>query len=123
MKRLILGFVLFQLASPVVAGVDILSIRTWHSPLRTRLVFDLSGPVVYSVFTLTGPQRIVIDLKDAASNAVPPGDQTLGPWLLALRSGNPTNGVLRYVLDLTACLLYTSPSPRDATLSRMPSSA
>ena len=25
--------------------------------------------------------------------------------------------------DLTNCLLYTSPSPRDATLSRMPSSA
>ena len=25
--------------------------------------------------------------------------------------------------DLIACLLYTSPSPRDATLSRMPSSA
>ena len=24
---------------------------------------------------------------------------------------------------ITACLLYTSPSPRDATLSRMPSSA
>ena len=24
---------------------------------------------------------------------------------------------------LTSCLLYTSPSPRDATLSRMPSSA
>ena len=24
---------------------------------------------------------------------------------------------------LTDCLLYTSPSPRDATLSRMPSSA
>ena len=28
----------------------------------------------------------------------------------------------KYVEDLT-CLLYTSPSPRDATLSRMPSSA
>ena len=26
-------------------------------------------------------------------------------------------------LALEACLLYTSPSPRDATLSRMPSSA
>ena len=25
--------------------------------------------------------------------------------------------------DLITCLLYTSPSPRDATLSRMPSSA
>ena len=27
------------------------------------------------------------------------------------------------VADLPGCLLYTSPSPRDATLSRMPSSA
>ena len=31
------------------------------------------------------------------------------------------NGVVLYTL--TPCLLYTSPSPRDATLSRMPSSA
>ena len=28
-----------------------------------------------------------------------------------------------YYLAVTGCLLYTSPSPRDATLSRMPSSA
>ena len=27
------------------------------------------------------------------------------------------------ILDCFICLLYTSPSPRDATLSRMPSSA
>ena len=27
------------------------------------------------------------------------------------------------VINFTGCLLYTSPSPRDATLSRMPSSA
>ena len=27
------------------------------------------------------------------------------------------------IWDLNCCLLYTSPSPRDATLSRMPSSA
>ncbi len=31
---------------------------------------------------------------------------------------------IKNVMDLTkSCLLYTSPSPRDATLSRMPSSA
>ena len=29
----------------------------------------------------------------------------------------------RDLVDYHACLLYTSPSPRDATLSRMPSSA
>ena len=31
--------------------------------------------------------------------------------------------VLHPPADLDSCLLYTSPSPRDATLSRMPSSA
>ena len=35
-------------------------------------------------------------------------------------------GLIAYLIPLTlmiTCLLYTSPSPRDATLSRMPSSA
>ena len=32
-------------------------------------------------------------------------------------------GIKKMREDLKACLLYTSPSPRDATLSRMPSSA
>ena len=35
---------------------------------------------------------------------------------------NQTDGDLGNRMS-TACLLYTSPSPRDATLSRMPSSA
>ena len=33
------------------------------------------------------------------------------------------NGDPLMIDDLHTCLLYTSPSPRDATLSRMPSSA
>jgi N-acetylmuramoyl-L-alanine amidase len=108
MKQLLLGLVLFQLTTPVLAGVDVLSIRIWHSPHRTRLVFDLSGPAVYSVFALADPQRIVIDFKDTVSSAASPSDQILGPWLLALRSGNPNNGVLRYVLDLKAQLDHDS---------------
>ena len=31
--------------------------------------------------------------------------------------------IKQVVLEASGCLLYTSPSPRDATLSRMPSSA
>ena len=33
------------------------------------------------------------------------------------------DGKLEYYIEEESCLLYTSPSPRDATLSRMPSSA
>ena len=39
---------------------------------------------------------------------------------------NPSKECREYansMAELEACLLYTSPSPRDATLSRMPSSA
>ena len=36
---------------------------------------------------------------------------------------NASRGTTDGENDLTICLLYTSPSPRDATLSRMPSSA
>ena len=41
---------------------------------------------------------------------------------------HPTGGVIEQLLvrdgdQVTACLLYTSPSPRDLSTSRMPSSA
>ena len=39
------------------------------------------------------------------------------------KSDNPEMIGKRVVGEINACLLYTSPSPRDATLSRMPSSA
>ena len=55
------------------------------------------------------------------------------PWTLQLKGAGPTPysrtadglAVLRSSIRefLCSCLLYTSPSPRDATLSRMPSSA
>ena len=38
-------------------------------------------------------------------------------------NGNLTNALLLREQMVRDCLLYTSPSPRDATLSRMPSSA
>ena len=37
--------------------------------------------------------------------------------------GETIVGMEGVIEQLTICLLYTSPSPRDATLSRMPSSA
>ena len=37
--------------------------------------------------------------------------------------GGRVNSDLVSARNICACLLYTSPSPRDATLSRMPSSA
>ena len=38
-------------------------------------------------------------------------------------NGSPIEIMQPDMARMKACLLYTSPSPRDATLSRMPSSA
>ena len=63
------------------------------------------------------------DPTDAAdaSDATDPSDASDSP-----EPSEPSDTDLGYA-DLTSvynnCLLYTSPSPRDATLSRMPSSA
>ena len=40
-----------------------------------------------------------------------------------VRLENPVEAAAAYMDDASNCLLYTSPSPRDGLLSRMPSSA
>ena len=48
----------------------------------------------------------------------------LGGFEDGVLSVTASGGVTPYIYDWSdGCLLYTSPSPRDATLSRMPSSA
>ena len=56
------------------------------------------------------------------------GDQDLDLFVCSyVRWSMEIDGEVNYTLDgvgrAYGCLLYTSPSPRDATLSRMPSSA
>ena len=48
--------------------------------------------------------------------------QSLANWLTAMSDTKHLLG-LRYAEWCTGCLLYTSPSPRDLSTSRMPSSA
>ena len=66
---------------------------------------------------------------DAEATCVEPQDPpftqlaALGVGQLSLRRGAEPADASALVEALYTCLLYTSPSPRDATLSRMPSSA
>ncbi len=39
-------------------------VRVWPSPEETRIVMDLSSEAIYSYFTLTSPNRLVVDLKN-----------------------------------------------------------
>ena len=65
--------------------------------------------------------------KDAANSAkdatVSAADKAGNAAKDAAAATKDAGGAMVDKADAMACLLYTSPSPRDATLSRMPSSA
>ena len=50
-------------------------------------------------------------------------DVIQGPWLMDQMKDQAKAVGTEMIEDHIACLLYTSPSPRDGLLSRMPSSA
>ena len=77
--------------------------------VEVRIIETMSGPMVIV--------HILVDCRDAmGANAVNTMAETIAPKIEALSGGT-------VILRIISCLLYTSPSPRDATLSRMPSSA
>ena len=64
--------------------------------------------------------------KRALLARAPKKVEKAGKTTLCLHGQNSSEVLKRLLADLArtkGCLLYTSPSPRDATLSRMPSSA
>ena len=84
------------------AGTTVENVRIWAENDKTRVVLDLSRPVTHNIFTLRGPDRLVIDLEDSrlasALNAMPDGTGAVR----AIRSAIRADGDLRVVLDLSA---------------------
>ncbi|PLW81498.1 hypothetical protein CWI75_14770 [Kineobactrum sediminis] len=83
--------------SPVPASA---TIRVGRDPGRTRMVLDLSAVPEYRIFSLTNPDRIVIDLANTRlSGGVPAGLFAATP-VAGLRSAARDGNNLRLVLDL-----------------------
>ena len=86
-------------ASLASAATTVKNIRLWADNGRTRVVLDLSGPASHSIFTLRGPDRLVVDLKDSKL-AGELGRLPTGGSIRSIRTGLRSNGQLRVVLDL-----------------------
>ena len=82
------------------AATTVENIRIWSESGKTRVVFDLSRPSRHHIFTLRGPDRVVVDLKDGRlSKSLTSLPQGAGS-VRAIRSAVRANGQLRVVLDL-----------------------
>jgi len=75
-------------------------LRIWHSPESTRIVFDVSSSTGYKTFLLQNPQRLVVDLDQLNLSVDLPKVESNNRHLQDVRSGKPSDNVLRVVFDL-----------------------
>ncbi|MFM1715162.1 N-acetylmuramoyl-L-alanine amidase [Aeromonas salmonicida] len=81
------------------------SVRVWPSPDNTRVVLDMSSAPNYNYFTLTGPDRLVIDLKGANNVANLASIGNNSELVRKIRESSPLEkGGLRLVLDLSSTI-------------------
>ena len=81
-------------------GSDVNSVRLWHSPDKTRIVFDVSDNIDYTIFSLKNPERLVVDIKNSTQKATLPKLEADNKHIAAIRFGAPKEKVLRFVFDL-----------------------
>ncbi|MDZ7643921.1 MAG: N-acetylmuramoyl-L-alanine amidase [Woeseiaceae bacterium] len=98
--RTLVALLLLVTAAGAEARTTVEDIRVWTENGRTRVVLDLSNPAPHKIFTLRGPDRLVVDLKDSrlgeSLTRLPAGSGAIR----SIRSGVRANGQLRVVLDL-----------------------
>jgi N-acetylmuramoyl-L-alanine amidase len=99
-NKLLFAFALLLIHGVVLAQKEIQGFRVWSSPDSTRIVLDLSGSVDYSVFTLDNPERVVIDIKDAALKTKIDQSQIRGTQIKAIRHSLQAPKGVRVVLDM-----------------------
>ena len=102
MRRVCLTISVLSLCASFAQAATVENIRVWAENGRTRVVLDLSGPAEHKIFTLRGPDRLVVDLQGSQLAEVlsePPDG--LGT-VTAIRTGRRADGDLRIVLDLGA---------------------
>jgi len=94
------------LTSGWTQAMQLSATRLWPSPDYTRITLESAQPVTYKYFTLSNPERLVIDLEGV--EAGPALDALAGqlgaddPYIGTIRVGVNRPGVMRLVLDLKA---------------------
>ncbi|AZF02763.1 N-acetylmuramoyl-L-alanine amidase [Pseudomonas orientalis] len=98
---------LFALPAAAYA-TQIRNARLWRSDDKLRLVFDLSGPVQYKTFSLTAPERLIIDLSGAGLSGDFSQLALKNSGITSIRSGHFGTNDTRIVLDLAAPMQLNS---------------
>ncbi len=83
------------------SGARVKNIRLSKNKGYVRLVFDLDGLADHSVFALEGPERVVIDIKNAKMTHGIVDQVQANSLIRSIRSGVRHNDDIRIVFDLS----------------------
>ena len=101
MQRIALLLLLFAAGPAFAAPAALKDIRVWGSPDSTRVVLDLTAPANYTLFSLSGPERIVIDFDAIDADVRKLELPRASGVVKAVRVGARGRRGLRIVLDVT----------------------
>ena len=108
MRMFLFTCLIFLAAGPRAETVTIENLRVWAAPDSTRVVFDVSAPVKYKVFSLESPDRMVIDIKHARLKKRPAQPGAGDHYLRRVRAAARNGQDLRVVLDLKQTAIHQS---------------
>jgi len=105
LRKAVILIAIFLLELPqAYAAITINSARVWPAQEYTRLTLESNKSIRYKMFTLTNPERLIIDLEKVvaggALNELPKKISDDDPYIKSLRVGRFKPGVVRLVLDL-----------------------
>ena len=106
MRVLLINCLIFISSSVLAKTVTVDNVRIWAAPDSTRVVFDISGPVKHKLFTLSGPDRTVIDIKNSRIVKINNQPKFQDNYLKGIRSATRNKNDLRIVLDLKKPIKY-----------------
>ena len=94
-------FLVSLLSLTGVSAAEVTKLRAWQAPDQTRLVFDLTGPVTFDVFTVANPARVVVDLSQVSRHEALALANVLDARVSGFRYGPRGPNGLRVVFELT----------------------
>ena len=101
--RLLIGlFISLAVPLSLAQAGEVENVRVWASPDKTRVVLDLDQPVEYRLFTLEGPDRLVVDIDQAQMQINPELNPEHSGVVNNIRHGIRDGEDLRVVLDLAS---------------------
>jgi N-acetylmuramoyl-L-alanine amidase len=83
---------------------EITGLRIWSAPDHVRLVFDANAKVYHKIFTLKGPDRLVLDLQDATLTKHLPDPTKENKIIRGMRTAKRNKNDVRVVFDLNSAV-------------------